>query len=66
MFPVDFPEDKSAYIPAIIELIAVLILAFLAVKFFMYLSNKELKKTKMIEVKMKERIDQEEKNHLEK
>ena len=49
-----FPEDKSEYIPAVINLIIFSILAYLAVRVFMNISKREEKKGKGIRGTFKE------------
>lgn len=47
-----FPEDKSEYIPAAIELAIILILCILAFNFFRRKSKKDLEKTRELEEKI--------------
>ncbi|MFL0506882.1 hypothetical protein ACH0B5_14130 [Ureibacillus sp. 179-F W5.1 NHS] len=44
-----FPEDKSSYIPAAIEMVFLVILCFLAFMWFKRLSKKQEQKTKDLE-----------------
>lgn len=48
-----FPEDKSEYLPAVIKLVITILIAFLAVRFFIKLSKKEERKAKELEEKIK-------------
>lgn len=48
-----FPEDKSEYIPAVINLIIFSILAFLAVRVFIKISKREEKRAKELEEDLK-------------
>lgn len=47
-----FPEDKSEYIPAAIELAIILILCILVFNFFRRKSKKDLEKTRKLEEKI--------------
>lgn len=47
-----FPEDKTEYIPAVIQLVLITVLAYFAVRFFMKLSKKEEQKSKELEEKI--------------
>lgn len=47
-----FPEDKSEYIPAAIELAIILILCILVFNFFKRKSKKDLEKTRELEEKI--------------
>ncbi|WP_062110785.1 hypothetical protein [Bacillus niameyensis] len=61
IIPLYFPEDKSEYIPAFIQLALVVVAAVLVVVFLKKLSKKQEKEAKELE----ERLNQEEKNkHL--
>jgi large-conductance mechanosensitive channel len=51
-----FPEDKSEYIPAVISLAIVSILAYLAVRFVIKVSKREEKKAKELEEQLKRTI----------
>ena len=44
-----FPDDKSEYIPAVINLIIFSFLAYLAVRVFMNISKREEKRAKELE-----------------
>jgi large-conductance mechanosensitive channel len=55
-----FPEDKTEYIPAVINLIIFSIFAYLAMRFFMKISKREEKKAKELEEQLK--ITAQEKN----
>jgi hypothetical protein len=48
-----FPEDKTEYIPAVINLIIFTIFAYLAVRFFIKISKREEKKAKQLEEDLK-------------
>ncbi|MCQ6276512.1 hypothetical protein JMM81_16485 [Bacillus sp. V3B] len=48
-----FPEDKSEYIPAVINLVIFSVLAYLAMRFFMRISKREEKKAKELEEQLK-------------
>lgn len=48
-----FPEDKSEYIPAFIQLVIFSLFAYFAVKFFIKLSKREEKKAKELEEQLK-------------
>lgn len=56
-----FPDDKSEYIPAVINLIIFSILAYLAVRVFMKISKREEKRAKELEEQLK-RLAQEKDN----
>lgn len=58
IIPLYFPEDKSEYIPAFIQLALVIVAAFLVVVFLKKLSKKQEKEAKELE----ERLNQERKN----
>ena len=49
-----FPEDKTEYIPAVINLVIFSILAYLAVRLFIRISKREEKKAKDIRRTIKE------------
>ncbi|WP_394239580.1 hypothetical protein [Niallia oryzisoli] len=55
-----FPEDKSEYIPAVIQLAIFSLFAFFAVKYFIKISKRQEKKAKELEERL--RIDSQEKN----
>jgi len=44
-----FPEDKSEYIPAFIQLAIISLLAYFTVKYFIKISKREEKKAKELE-----------------
>jgi len=48
-----FPEDKTEYIPAVINLVIFTIFAYLAVRFFIKISKREEKKAKQLEEDLK-------------
>ena len=48
-----FPDDKSEYIPAVINLIIFSFLAYLAVRVFMKISKREEKRAKELEEQLK-------------
>ncbi len=48
-----FPEDKSEYIPAVINLVIFSIFAYLAVRLFIRISKREEKKAKELEEQLK-------------
>lgn len=50
-----FPEDKTEYIPAVIWLVAFMILAGLVMRLFISHSKKESEKTRELEEQLKQR-----------
>jgi preprotein translocase subunit YajC len=44
-----FPKDKTEYIPAVISLFIFIILAILAMRYFIVISKREAKKAKQLE-----------------
>lgn len=56
-----FPEDKTAYIPAVIEFGIMILLCVLAFMFFRRISKKQESKTKDLE----ERVLRERQQHVE-
>jgi len=47
-----FPDDKSEYIPAAIEMVIILVLCILVFNFFRRKARKDLEKTKELEEKI--------------
>ncbi|WP_396426805.1 hypothetical protein [Lederbergia sp. NSJ-179] len=59
IIPMYFPEDKTEYIPAFIQLALVIIVAVLVVFFFKKISKKQEEKAKELEERLnKERENQ--------
>ncbi|MBO0992018.1 hypothetical protein IPU53_03040 [Bacillus sp. SD088] len=54
IIPMYFPEDKTEYIPAFIQLALVVIVAGLVVFFFKKISKKQEAKAKELEERLKE------------
>jgi DMSO/TMAO reductase YedYZ heme-binding membrane subunit len=52
MFFLYFPEDKTEYIPAVINLVIFMVLAILAMRFFIKISKREEKKALELERQM--------------
>ena len=48
-----FPEDKTEYIPAVINLVIFSVLAYLAVRIFIRISKREEKRAKELEEHLK-------------
>ncbi len=63
-----FPEDKSSYIPAALEFLAIFVLCILVFALVRRLSKKEEQKTKALEeyVLSKQQNTQNQSNHLRK
>lgn len=54
-----FPEDKSEYIPAVIKLVIITILAILAMRLIIKISKRDEEKAKQLEEQLKRQNDQE-------
>jgi hypothetical protein len=49
-----FPEDRLEYIPGFFWLVVVFVIAVVAIRIFKRISEKELKKAKLVEQKLME------------